>query len=352
MNKPALFGLTKSNRDFTKKTSWGKNQFNSSFPASLCAYFEHRNLSPNYLTVKNNKLIISTKTVSMIFGLGCKSIDDVFYAFESAYTPYNKYVLGTLPRTDLVIQDYNSGKCLRGLEIKLTALPDQTTFNKKESEYGSEIVIRPDTIVYLACSLIETMEQANVSFDAYKRLDFEALDEPQDAVDLAKDILSNINSIINDCAGTESPVLVQPVWKTQGKSPILSEHCLDVFVWSDIGLAKFIHDIAIPVIKSGKMTRQYRTVVWLYKMLNDYFMNGAFNHKVIIDKLSFNLKNDKAFSSTGAVNNPFMACDNLTKPRISKKEIKNIILNNGQNLLSPERRFDAIICNSPDLFEE
>ncbi len=61
---------------------------------------------------------------------------------------------------------------------------------------------------------------------------------------------------------------------------------------------------------------------------------------------------DKAFSSTGAVNNPFMTCENLTKPRVSKQEIKNIILNNGQNLLSPERRFDAIICNSPDIFEE
>ncbi|EGQ9074956.1 HindVP family restriction endonuclease [Vibrio parahaemolyticus] len=352
MSKPALYGLTKSNRDFTKKTSWGKNQFNSSFPASLCAYFEHKNLSPNYLTVKHNKFTISNETVSTIFGLAGKSIDDVFYAFESAYTPFNKYVLGTLPRTDLVIQDHTSGKCLRGLEIKLTALPDQTTFNKKESEYGSEIVIRPDTIVYLACSLIETMEKANVGLDAYKVVDIESVDEPQDAIDLAKDILANIDSITNDCAGSESPVLVQPVWKTQGKSPILSENCLDIFVWSDIGLAKFIHDIATPVLKSGKMTRQYRTIVWLYKMLNDYFKNGAFDHEFIIDKFSFNLKNDKAFSSTGAVNNPFMTCDNLTKPRVSKQEIKNIILNNGQNLLSPERRFDAIICNSPDIFEE
>lgn len=35
---PRLFGLDKTNRDFSKKTSWGKNQFNSSFPASLCCY--------------------------------------------------------------------------------------------------------------------------------------------------------------------------------------------------------------------------------------------------------------------------------------------------------------------------
>jgi hypothetical protein len=45
-----------------------------------------------------------------------------------------------------------------------------------------------------------------------------------------------------------------------------------------------------------------------------------------------------------------MSCPELTKPSIRKEEIKNIILDGGQNMLSPERRFDAIIFNSPDLF--
>ncbi|HIP27198.1 MAG TPA: restriction endonuclease, partial [Flavobacteriaceae bacterium] len=33
--EPSLFGLNKTNRDYTKEATWGKNQFNSSFPASL-----------------------------------------------------------------------------------------------------------------------------------------------------------------------------------------------------------------------------------------------------------------------------------------------------------------------------
>lgn len=45
-----------------------------------------------------------------------------------------------------------------------------------------------------------------------------------------------------------------------------------------------------------------------------------------------------------------MTCDRLTQPLIEKEDIKDIILGGGQNLLSPERRFDAIIFNSPDLF--
>jgi len=51
------------------------------------------------------------------------------------------------------------------------------------------------------------------------------------------------------------------------------------------------------------------------------------------------------------VTHPYMDCDELHNPRITKEEIKNIILGGGQNLLSPERRFDAIIFNSPELFE-
>jgi hypothetical protein len=45
-----------------------------------------------------------------------------------------------------------------------------------------------------------------------------------------------------------------------------------------------------------------------------------------------------------------MKSESLKQPRIKKPEIKRIILGGGQNLLSPERRFDAIIYNSPDIF--
>jgi type II restriction enzyme len=41
----------------------------------------------------------------------------------------------------------------------------------------------------------------------------------------------------------------------------------------------------------------------------------------------------------------------LTQPIIAKDEIKNIILGGGQKHLSPERRFDAILYFSNELFE-
>ena len=85
-------------------------------------------------------------------------------------------------------------------------------------------------------------------------------------------------------------------------------------------------------------------------MLLDIKTLGKFDHEAIIDNLSYNTKNDKAFASSGNITNSYMSCARLTTPIVTKAEIKKIILGGGQNLLSPERRFDAIIFNSPELF--
>ena len=66
--------------------------------------------------------------------------------------------------------------------------------------------------------------------------------------------------------------------------------------------------------------------------------------------LTYNTKNDKAFSASGRKTQPFMRSPELLKPRIRKDEIRNIILGSGEKLLSPERRFDAAILNTPGLF--
>ena len=117
-----------------------------------------------------------------------------------------------------------------------------------------------------------------------------------------------------------------------------------------MALAWFISQVSRNDPTASQITRQTRTSIWLYKMLLDICTDGNCDYKDIIDRLSYNTRNDKAFASAGNVTNPYMSCDRLTIPRIRKDEIKNIILGGGQNLLSPERRFDVIIFNSPELF--
>jgi UDP-N-acetylmuramate: L-alanyl-gamma-D-glutamyl-meso-diaminopimelate ligase len=354
LGQPRLFRLNNSNRDFTKSETWGKNQFNSSFPIALCAYMESKKIAPSFIQLTPNLSTTHSEIpIENVFGLPTTS-DDIFYAFESAYFPFQPFVIGTLPRTDLVIQNTQTNQQLCGLEIKLTALPDHTTHNLPDIAFGSELVIRPDTITYLACSLITMCVKYNISLKSF-------LSIPNNTTDWSdiEQVLAHLPTIRNDidtlskhlASYPQDPIVIQPIWKTKGKSAVLADNCLDVFVWSNLAFIRLFADTISPYDTPNKITRHARSLVWLYKMLKDYAISGQFNYMAIIDQLSFNTKNDKAFALNGTMTHPYMTSNNLTQPRINKHEIKNIILGGGQNLLSPERRFDAIIFNSPDLFE-
>lgn len=353
--KPELYGIKYSNRDFTQKNTWGKNQFNSSFPASLSAYLHSKSFDNVYLTLDTDLNVVHGKLSTVdFFGLEPTS-EDLFYSFESAYTPYGQLLVGHLPRVDLVTQSKSSGQALKPIEIKLTALPDNTTCNLDESNYGTELVIRPDTIVYLACSIANNFKNRLDELRAHFPNDFTEIKDWTEGTEVwpfLLQMLQSVDAIILSIIDQQEPILMQPIWKTQGKSPALSENCLDVFVWSNFAFTQLFLNVARGELSTNnRITRQVRTIIWLFKMLYDFSKDGQFNHGKIIDNLSYNTKNDKAFAVSGIVTHPYMACSELTSPRITKDEIKNIILGGGQNLLSPERRFDAIIYNSPELFE-
>ncbi len=360
IDKPGLFGITRSNRDYTLKDTWGKNQFNSSFPAALSCYLYSKGLKPVYYkTDENMNRVLAHIGVDELYGVDPLG-DDIYFSFETQYTPFQKYVTGSIPRNDLVI--LSKGQCLSSLEIKLVALPDNVTCDFEDELYGSEIVIRPDTIIYLACSFIN-------SFHDDRKKILEVIDGVGDSITdwttadnvlpIIYDIYIAVKRLVKNSYTEQMPIVMEPVWKTEGKSSMLEENCLDVFVWSNCGLLKlfmpseedFVTDVhGIKTLQ--KISRHTRTMIWLFKMIKDYTENGHFDGASIIDELSYNTKNDKAFASNGLRTHPIMTCDELTKPRVRKNEIKNIILGGGQNLLSPERRFDAIIYNSPGLFKE
>ncbi len=98
--------------------------------------------------------------------------------------------------------------------------------------------------------------------------------------------------------------------KTEGKSPKLAENCLDVFVWSNLAFAQLFLNVARRELTTLKtITRQVRTVVWLFKMLYDFCKNGQINYRKIINEMSYNTRNDKAFAVNGKVTYPYMKGD-------------------------------------------
>lgn len=153
IQEPGLFGQKHSNRDYTKEKTWGKNQFNSSFPASLIAYMHSREIDPVYICLdKKQNIVHKYIDGETLFGIDPLS-DDLYYGFESNYFPFNRYYTGKSERIDLVLSNLNTNEALRGFEVKLTALPDNTTKDLEENRYSCEIVVRPPTVCFVACSI-------------------------------------------------------------------------------------------------------------------------------------------------------------------------------------------------------
>jgi len=349
--KPSLFGLKKSNRDFTNKEYWGKNQFNSSFPAALMCYMYSKGIKPIYISLVDDMSIKHIELgVDKFFGVD-PFAKNVYFSFETSFQKYQQYFIGTFPRNDLTLLDETTGNGISSFEIKLTALPDNQTCNLTDDFFGTELVIRPDTIIYQAAMIIDSVGKNalnNIYAKKYDRIsDWTNANE---VLPFIKQMVNDFNEIVKVHADKQQPLILQPVWKTKGKNPALSDDCLDIFVWSTFSMSKLF----LPNINRNitSINRQTRTLVWLTKMIIDYLKIGKFEGYRIIDELSFNTKNDKAFSIGGQGTHPFMKSEVLTCPRVKKNEIKNIILGGGQNLLSTERRFDAIIYSTPSLFEE
>jgi hypothetical protein len=354
---PSLFGLGKnnSNKDFSKPDAWGKNQFNCSFPVSLSCYAYSKGIKPVYLTLDNKMKVSKSKiSVAEVFGLEPLS-EYLFFAFESDFTPCRTMVVNRLERIDLVTMNTQNmqNQCLRPIEIKLTALPDNTTADLSENKYGSEIVVRSPTIIYLALSIAMTCEKEKgylrdqLAKVFGRNVDWTDFGEVRPFI---KDLAEAIDNILKSKMSKQSPFMLQPIWKTEGKTLRLDDNCFDIFVWSDFAFTRlFMGNLNDGREKSN--TRKMRTIVWLSKMLHDYAVNGKIDFRQVIDNYTYDTKNDKAFAMSGNLTNPYMACDELTIPRISKFEIKNIILGGGEKFLSPERRLDAAILASRDLFQ-
>ena len=349
---PGMFGQKHSSRDYTKAECWGKNQFNSSFPASLVAYMFSKGIKPIYIcTNAANEIVHKLISGDSLFGIDPLS-DEAYYNFEAGFAPYEKFYQGEREKIDLVMLNRKTNDVLRGLEVKLTAIPDSTTKGKPENEWGTEIVMRPPTICFLACSICanySTLEEKEKLRRMLRNVpQINHWEEIEEVLPHYNEILDSILAISTDMCDKQKPLIIQPIWKTEGNKMRLKDDCLDVFVWSNLSIIQMCCTEDSSNIQ--RINRFHRTLIWLYKMLLDYVTYDIFDYKRIIRLQSYNLANDKAFALPGSKSHTLLKSDVILKPRISKFEIKNIILGGGQDLLSPERRFDAVLVNSPDIF--
>lgn len=351
-----LYGIHRSNR--TGDDLWGKNQFNSTFPASLCAYMRDKKINPVYLSTDHQfqtKASDQNVTFDDVFNTNTenKFID---FLFESNFNPYSAYLHDSLDHIDLVISV--NGINVRPLEVKLTVLPDNNTSSSEdEATWGSELVIRPDSISYACLGIYHSLRQ--YSDEVRKIIEPSAI--RVESWTTTTDILHNASNLINALTRFfvkyheyQNPFLIQPIWKTQGKSPQLSKNAFDVFVWSDFALLKLALDQAKNSYERDPSTvsRYLRSVARTIRALNDLFSTGKIHVERIFRGMALGNQTDKEFALNGRITNQYMKHARLEKPILNKNVLRELILNGGERKLSPERRFDAtIFFTASNIFE-
>jgi hypothetical protein len=350
MSTAGLYGIELSNR--SGDDLWGKNQFNSTFPAALCCYMRSQGHFPVYLSLGERGIVsASDKEVSF---------DDVFNAreesrhinfmFEHGFLPYANFVKGGLEHTDMVI--VVEGQYRRALENKLTVLPDSSTVDEDPSLWGCELVIRPASVSY-AClgiyhSLVRSGEVAEGLTDLTESHDSVGdWGDGNQVLSNAEQMLGAVRKFLEGNRKLQIPFLVQPIWKTKGLTPELDENAFDVFVWSNFALLGAAVDRAEGDLRkmreSGRISRSMRSCVKVLRTLHDLFQRGKVDLVDIYTNMSHGNQTDKEFALNGKITRNYMSHPRLKTPVVKSSERDSIILGGGAGLLKPERRLDALL---------
>lgn len=340
-----LYGIVHSNRK--DDDHWGKNCFNSSFPTSMAAYMLENNLDAVYvcLEYKNNEFKVVSKTIPIreVFNCEDKSSKDLYFSFETVYKPYQEYAFDNIPCIDLVVKDLD-GKFLAPLEIKLTVLPDNTTFDKPQEKWGSEIVFRSPTTSYCALGIFDSIkEYAKDIRDIFEEpcSDIEDWTNGFEMKNKTPYLYNAINDFEKKYYTYQKPILMQTIWKTQGKAPDLADNAFDIIVWSDYALTRLFVDAASSISK--EMSRPQRATARFARCLWELSKSGKVRIEDVYRKMTYGNQNDKECSLPGNKWRNYVKTDRTLTPILPKEVLNDIIHKGFIRKLSPERRFDQTL---------
>ncbi len=346
-NHGSLYGLTHTNRQ--GKNLWGKNQFNSTFPAALACYMRDHKLGAVYVNLTSDLKTQCTEiSIDTLFNTKLPN-DKLFFDFEAHYEPFDKLIDHSIERVDLVVRETKesngkivAGRPVRPLEVKLTVIPDNTTCENSPDSWFPEMVIRPASIMYCAMSMASNLKQADVKaiFHPVGK-DVRQWGNLAEAREVLPKAVEALNQLHKEFYAQQQPLILQPIWRTQGKKPLLDDNAFDIFVWSDYALLRVVLDL---VMKSpGDITRFARTVLRLTRYLYEYGRAGVAHIDNIFADMTYGHQSDKEFSINGAITSRYMNHPRMGAPILGKEVVRNIILHGGEEYLSPERRLDQTI---------
>lgn len=348
MNEPKLYGLVNSNR--LGDDLWGKNQFNSTFPAAICCYMRDQSIKPVYVAINNDFTHRTTDTeinISDVFGTTSTGTD-IRFEFESAFQPFQQFTFdddgpGAI---DLVIAT-DSRNQLKPLEIKLTVLPDNSTASLRPELWSCELVVRPITSAYATIQICSNVIEKGLSSTVRSIVEPTASavqdwNNQTEIQTVADDIVNSLIRVAKQCTDLQHPFLVQPIWKTLGKSPQLATQSFDVFVWSDLAIWKLFIEAA-QKRTGNRITQALRECTRTIRCIYELVSIGKIRYSSVYQGMSLGNQTSKAFALSGRATLLYMKHSRLLSPVLGRNILPEIILNSGEDRLSPERRFDAAV---------
>ena len=341
-----LFGITNSNR--TVDDHWGKNCFNSSFPTATACYMLEHGIPAIYIRLAevNGRLrvVADEIPISQVFNCQGRNLEELFFSFETIYTPYQEYSFDTIDGIDLVVQNVD-GTFLSPIEVKLTVLPDNSTCAKREDKWGSELVIRSATTSYCALGMFDAVKEnrehiRDIFQDTCSSIG--AWDNDYEVTHKMPELCGAIERFQEEYYQHQKPLLMQTIWKTQGKSPALADNAFDIVVWSDYAFSRLFIDSSE---REGaeKMSRPMRATARLARCLWELGRSGRIRMQDIYRQMAFGNQTDKEFSINGARWKQYVNSDRITNPILPKDVVNEIIEPGYIERLSPERRFDQTL---------
>ena len=356
---PSLYGISPTNSDRSGTDLWSKNQFNSTFPVSLCLKMRDDGIWPVYIHLDDSGNIVARDDqISMDEVVEERS--EGYYSFESQFPPYQQYTLGN-KSIDVVVykmtRDTSSAEVsltpARPLEVKLTVVPDSDTSNRSQNEWAPELVIRPISSAYAMLGIASSLlsgendqlleEVTKILQSCCQRMQRDDWTNVNSVLQNSRHLIESLHNVTKIVQHLQMPFLVHPIWKTEGQSLIFSEQCLDVFVWSNLAVIRIPLE-QVSQEENTKMTRYLREIVRHVNALYTLCTTRSFNYTDTYGGMGLTFQTDKSFSIPGSVTRKFLDHQRLQEPHYSADVIPEIILNRGETMLRPERRLDAALA--------
>lgn len=139
----------------------------------------------------------------------------------------------------------------------------------------------------------------------------------------------------------QKPLVMQTLWKTQGKSPMLANNAFDIVIWSDYAFSQLFIDSSYEA--ASTMSRPMRASARLARCLWELSKSGKIRVVDIYRQMAFGNQTDKEFSIPGNKWKQYVSSPRTENPILPKDVVTSIIQDGYIERLSPERRFDQTL---------